>query len=76
MKQVQSLLDSTINATDDITDFDRLYDHIDLSLLNITYDDILILENFNNTEISITGTDFQIRLNGDGHSLTEEQFLL
>ncbi|MEM8794323.1 MAG: M10 family metallopeptidase C-terminal domain-containing protein [Pseudomonadota bacterium] len=69
------LSDSTINATDVITDFDRSADVIDLSALNVAFADVVVTENAADTEVELANTDFRVKLDGTGHNLTADQFV-
>ncbi|MEM8837214.1 MAG: M10 family metallopeptidase C-terminal domain-containing protein [Pseudomonadota bacterium] len=69
------LSDSTINATDVITDFDRSVDVIDLSALNVAFADVVVTENAADTDVELANTDFRVKLDGTGHNLTADQFV-
>ncbi|MEM8837211.1 MAG: calcium-binding protein, partial [Pseudomonadota bacterium] len=69
------LSDSTINATDVITDFDRSADVIDLSALNVVFADLVVTENAADTDVELANTDFRVKLDGTGHNLTADQFV-
>ncbi|WP_371169765.1 M10 family metallopeptidase C-terminal domain-containing protein [Aliiroseovarius sp. 2305UL8-7] len=68
--------ESTASSIDVIADFDRNEDNIDLSDFDIVFDDLEIAVVNGETEVSVEGTEFKLRILGDDHDLTATQFQL
>ncbi|MEO1613621.1 MAG: Fic/DOC family N-terminal domain-containing protein, partial [Pseudomonadota bacterium] len=68
--------ESSFTRIDVVADFDAAEDALDFAGFDFTFDEFVIEEVNDETEVSISGTDFIIRLLGDGLGLTEANFLL
>ncbi|MFK3776577.1 M10 family metallopeptidase C-terminal domain-containing protein [Agrobacterium sp. NPDC089420] len=69
--------DSQRAMIDVITDFERNIDKLDFRELEISFENLVIVESANHTDISLDREgDFSIRLLGAGHKLDQSHFLL
>lgn len=69
-----ALTESTATSIDVIADFNRNEDKIDLTDFDIAFDDLDIAIVNGETEVSVEGTDFKLRILGDDHDLSAAQF--
>jgi Ca2+-binding RTX toxin-like protein len=69
-----ALNESTASLIDVIADFDRSKDKFDLSDFYLTFDALNITVANGQTDVSVTGTEFKLRILGDQHNLTAAQF--
>ncbi len=70
-----SLSSSTQTQTDTISDFTQGEDQIDLSGLNIAYDDLSISTKDGNTIVEDINSDFAFNIEGNHANLSEDQFI-
>ena len=70
-----SLSSSTQTQTDTISDFTQGEDKIDLSGLNIAYDDLSISTKDGSTIVEDINSDFAFNIDGNHANLTEDQFI-
>lgn len=74
--EYHSLMDSTKSAMDFIQNFEQGSDKIDLSALNVAFDQLIFTQENGYNYIGISGTDFEIKI-GDGYKIfTSADFIL
>jgi Ca2+-binding RTX toxin-like protein len=69
-----ALSESTASAIDVISDFDHTVDKIDLKDFDIAFNDLDIAIVNGDTEVSVKGTGFKLRILDDDHDLSSAQF--